>query len=34
MGAAAAARAATMFDEERVVASLLEAYESLATRPA
>ena len=34
MGAAAAARAATMFDEERVVASLLEAYESPTTRPA
>jgi len=34
MGAAAAARAATMFDEERVVASLLDAYESPATRPA
>jgi glycosyltransferase involved in cell wall biosynthesis len=30
MGAAAAARAASLFDEERVVASLLDAYESLA----
>ena len=34
MGAAAAARATIMFDEERVVASLLEAYESLTARPA
>lgn len=34
MGAAAAARAATMFDEDRVIASLIEAYESLGTRPA
>lgn len=35
MGAAGAARAATMFSEERVVASLLEAYDTLAaTRPA
>jgi glycosyltransferase involved in cell wall biosynthesis len=30
MGAAAAARAASMFDEDRVVASLLDAYEGLA----
>jgi glycosyltransferase involved in cell wall biosynthesis len=34
MGAAAAARAATIFNEERVVASLLEAYGSPATRSA
>jgi glycosyltransferase involved in cell wall biosynthesis len=34
MGAAGAARAATMFDEDRVVASLLGAYESLAGRSA
>lgn len=34
MGAAAAARAATLFDEERVVASLLDAYESLTASPA
>ena len=30
MGAAAPARAAALFDEDRVVASLLDAYESLA----
>jgi glycosyltransferase involved in cell wall biosynthesis len=34
MGKAAAARAATEFDEEHLVASLLDAYESLAARPA
>jgi glycosyltransferase involved in cell wall biosynthesis len=34
MGRAAAARAATLFDEDRLVASLLDAYESLAARPA
>jgi glycosyltransferase involved in cell wall biosynthesis len=33
MGAAAAARAATVFDERRLAPSLLDAYESLATRP-
>jgi glycosyltransferase involved in cell wall biosynthesis len=34
MGAAAAARAATVFDERRLAPSLLDAYESLAARPA
>jgi len=34
MGRAAAARAAAMFDEDRLVASLLDAYEGLAARPA
>jgi glycosyltransferase involved in cell wall biosynthesis len=34
MGAAAAARAATVFDERRLAPALLDAYESLATRPA
>ena len=34
MGAAAAARAATVFDESRLAPSLLDAYESLAARPA
>jgi glycosyltransferase involved in cell wall biosynthesis len=34
MGEAAAARAATLFDEERVMTALLDAYESVATRPA
>jgi glycosyltransferase involved in cell wall biosynthesis len=34
MGAAAAARAATVFDESRLAPSLVEAYESLVARPA
>jgi glycosyltransferase involved in cell wall biosynthesis len=34
MGKAAAARAATLFDEERVMTSLLDAYASVAKRPA
>jgi hypothetical protein len=35
MGAAAAARVSARFSEERVIASLLEAYETLAApRPA
>jgi glycosyltransferase involved in cell wall biosynthesis len=34
MGEAAAARAAALFDEERVMTALLDAYESVATRPA
>jgi hypothetical protein len=32
MGEAAAARAAALFDEERVMTALLDAYESVATR--
>jgi glycosyltransferase involved in cell wall biosynthesis len=34
MGTAAAARAATVFDERRLAPALLDAYESLVTRPA
>jgi glycosyltransferase involved in cell wall biosynthesis len=34
MGAAAASRAATLFDEHRVMATLLEAYEGLGVKPA